>query len=116
MECILAVETPSSQTLLVSGSYHSRERVYDSLVVTDRDSYRIDILNDRLHTGDGAVAILPEKDNLSLVTKDFVAAVRDGRQPAVTGPSVLPAMRILDAAQRQWDAQYGARSLPGREL
>lgn len=116
MECILAVETEANQTLLVSGSYHSRERVYDSLVVTDRDSYRIDILNNRLHTGDGAVDILSEKDNLALVTKDFVAAVRDGREPAVTGRSVLPAMRVLDAAQRKWDARFGAQPVPGREV
>ncbi|NQW08921.1 MAG: Gfo/Idh/MocA family oxidoreductase [Alphaproteobacteria bacterium] len=116
MECILAVETQANQTLLVSGSYHARERVYDSLVITDRDSYRVDILNNRLYTGDGSVGILPEKDNLALVTKDFIAAVRDGREPAVTGRSVLPAMRILDAAQRRWDTQFGARSLPGRQL
>lgn len=116
MECILAIETARNQTLLVSGSYHSRERVYDSLVVTDRQSYRLDILRNQLVTGDGTVEVASEKDNLGLVTRDFVAAVRDGRPPAVTGRSVLPAMRILDAAQRRWDAIHGRQSLPGRQL
>jgi len=116
MECILAIETPRNQTLLVSGSYHSTERLYDSLIVTDRDSYRVEILQNRIVTGAGAVPILPEKDNLAQLTRDFVAAVRDGRPPAVTGRSVLPAMRVLDAAQRRWEAIHGRQSLPGRRL
>ena len=116
MECILSIETPRNQTLLVTGSYHSRERVYDSMIVTDRQSYRLDILRNQMATGDGAVAVATEKDNLALVTRDFVAAVREGRPPAVPGRSVLPAMRILDAAQRRWDAIHGRQSLPGRQL
>ncbi len=116
MECILSIETRRNQTLLVSGSYHSRERVYDSLIVTDRESFRLDILRNQMVTGDGPAEVATEKDNLALVTRDFVAAVRDGREPAVPGRSVLPAMRILDAAQRRWDAQYGRQSLPGRKL
>lgn len=116
MECILSVETERNQTLLVSGSYHSRERIYDTLIVTDRESYRLDILRNQLVTGAGPAAVATEKDNLALVTRDFVAAVRDGRPPAVPGRSVLPAMRILHEAQRRWDARYGRQSLPGRPL
>lgn len=116
MECILSVETERNQTLLVSGSYCSRERIYDSLIVTDRQSYRLDILRNRMVTGDGPAEVAPEKDNLARVTLDFVAAVREGRQPAVPGRSVLPAMRVLHAAQERWDALYGRQSLPGRQL
>ena len=32
------------------------------------------------------------------------------------GPSVLPAMRVLQAVQDDWDARYGARSIPGRPM
>jgi len=116
MECILSIETARNQTLLVNGSYFSRERVYDSMIVTDKQSYRLDILRNQLVTGDSTRTVAAEKDNLSLVTRDFVAAVRDGRDPAVTGRSVLPAMRVLDAAQRRWDAVHGRQSLPGRQL
>lgn len=35
---------------------------------------------------------------------------------AVTGASVLPAMRVLQAVQESWDARHGARSIPGRPL
>ena len=47
---------------------------------------------------------------------DFVRAVRDGTPPAAPAASVLPAMRVLQAVQDQWDAVHGARSLPGRAL
>ena len=116
MECILSIETQRNQTLLVSGSYHSRERIYENVIVTDADSYRLDILRNQLVTGSGVQEVAAEKENLSLVTRDFVAAVREGRPPAVPGRSVLPAMRILDAAQQRWDAIYGRQSLPGRRL
>ncbi len=44
MECVVLVETEADQTLLVHGSYHAAFRVYDHLIVTDRDSYATDIL------------------------------------------------------------------------
>jgi 2-hydroxy-4-carboxymuconate semialdehyde hemiacetal dehydrogenase len=40
----------------------------------------------------------------------------EGRPPLASGPSVLPAMRVLQAVQAQWDAQYGAGPIPGRDL
>lgn len=116
MECTLSIESERNQTLLISGSYASRERLYDTMIVTDDQSYRLQILENQMITGDGAAEVSTEKDNLSLVTRDFVAAVRDGRPPMVTGKSVLPAMRILNEAQNRWDGIYGRQSIPGREL
>jgi 2-hydroxy-4-carboxymuconate semialdehyde hemiacetal dehydrogenase len=34
----------------------------------------------------------------------------------VPGWSVLPAMRILEAVQNEWDGKHGRQSLPGRPL
>ena len=47
---------------------------------------------------------------------DFLAAVREKRQPLVSGPSVLPAMRVLQAVQDGWAQRHGAQSIPGRPL
>ena len=47
---------------------------------------------------------------------DFLDAVPEGRPPLASGPSILPAMRVLQAVQAQWDAQYGAQPIPGRDL
>ena len=45
-----------------------------------------------------------------------MAAVREGRPPRASGPAVLPAMRVLQTVQDEWDARYGAQSIPGRPL
>jgi 2-hydroxy-4-carboxymuconate semialdehyde hemiacetal dehydrogenase len=61
-------------------------------------------------------AIDSEQGNLARVIDDFLAAVREGRPPLAAGPTVLPAMRVLQAVQDDWDARWGAQSIPGRAL
>ena len=116
MEVILLVETEADQSLLCSGSYYSRERLYDTMIVTDRDSYRLQILENTLTTGGGTRRIETEQENCSRCTVDFVNALAEGRPPAVPGRSVLPTMRILQDVQDRWDAVHGRRTLPGRPL
>jgi 2-hydroxy-4-carboxymuconate semialdehyde hemiacetal dehydrogenase len=116
MECTVLAETESDQTLLVHGSYHAAFRVYDELIVTDRDTYLLDNIAGTLRSLSGAVAIEAEQDNCARVIFDFLDAVATGRKPLADGPSVLPAMRVLQAAQDDWDARYGARAIPGRAL
>ena len=116
MEVVLLVETEADQSLLCSGSYYSRERLYDTMIVTDRDSYRLNILEGTLTTGAGTMPIDSEQDNCTLCTRDFVAALEQGREPAVSGRSVLPTMRLLQDVQDRWDAVHGRRPLPGRPL
>ncbi|MGD9511667.1 MAG: Gfo/Idh/MocA family protein [Geminicoccaceae bacterium] len=114
MECVVLVETELDQTLLVHGSYRAAFRVYDHLVVTDQDSYATDILAGSLRTRAGTEMIEAEQVNAARIIDDFLAAVRSGGAPLASGPSVLPAMRVLQAVQDQWDARYGARAIPGR--
>lgn len=116
MEIVIVIETRDHQTITVTGSYYGRERLYDTLVVTDRDSYRTDELAATLTAGTGAAAIETEERNAYRVANDFIDALCDNRRPLVTGRSVLPAMRVLDAVQRGWDARFGTRALPGRPL
>jgi 2-hydroxy-4-carboxymuconate semialdehyde hemiacetal dehydrogenase len=116
MEAVVLVETARDQSFLVHGSYHAAWRLYDKLLVTDRDTWFFDILAGTLKTRDGTTAIEDEQTNCARVTHDFVAAVREGRQPFVSGPSVLPAMAVLQAVQDDWDRAHGARALPGRPL
>jgi 2-hydroxy-4-carboxymuconate semialdehyde hemiacetal dehydrogenase len=116
MECTVLAETDADQTFLVHGSYHASFRLYDELIVTDRDTYFFDTVAGTLRTGAGTVPIENEQATCALVIEDFLAAVRDDRKPLADGPSVLPAMRVLQAAQDAWDARHGARALPGRPL
>jgi 2-hydroxy-4-carboxymuconate semialdehyde hemiacetal dehydrogenase len=116
MECTVLVETEADQTLLVHGSYHATWRLYDKLIVTDRETYLYDILAGTLRTEAGTTPIENEQENCARVIFDFLDAVKTGRKPLADGPSVLPAMRVLQAVQDEWDARYGAQSIPGRPV
>ncbi len=116
MECTVLVETHADQTLLVHGSYHANWRLYDKLIVTDRETYLYDTLAGTLRTGAGTAPMESEQENCARVIFDFLEAVKAGRPPLASGPSVLPAMRVLQQVQDDWDARYGARAIPGRPL
>jgi 2-hydroxy-4-carboxymuconate semialdehyde hemiacetal dehydrogenase len=116
MECMVLVETETDQTLLVHGSYHAEYRFYDKLIVTDRDTYFSDILTGTQRTASGTAPMESEQTNAARITLDFIAAIRERRAPLVSGPSVLPAMRVLQAVQDDWDTRYGAQSIPGRPI
>ncbi|MBV8568531.1 MAG: Gfo/Idh/MocA family oxidoreductase [Methylobacteriaceae bacterium] len=116
MDAALLVETTEDQLFVSTASYHSRAWIYDLLVVTDWDTYRFDELKGTLTTGDGEIAVTPQQEQCAMAARDFFAAVRERREPAVSGASVLPAMRILERAQEEWDRRHGRRSLPGRPL
>ncbi len=116
MECVVLIETEAEQSLLVHGSYHASFRLYDKLIVTDRDTYLYDTLAATVRTREGTAPMESEQDNAARIVRDFVAAVRDGRPPLASSPSVLPAMRVLQAVQDDWDARFGAQGIPGRPL
>jgi 2-hydroxy-4-carboxymuconate semialdehyde hemiacetal dehydrogenase len=116
MEVVLVVETTDDQSIVCTGSYYSTQRIYDMLVVSDHDSYYVDELRSTLTTGEGERPIPTEQENAELIAPDFVEAVAQGREPAVPGWSVLPAMRVLHRAQEIWDAKYGKQVLPGRPV
>ena len=116
MEVFIGVESERDQSLICMGSYYGRERVFEVLVITDRDSYRMDVMRSTLTTATSTQPIAHEAENCSLVTRDFVQAVRERRAPACTAESVLAAMRVLQQVQDRWDAQHGSRAIPGRPL
>jgi len=116
MEAVVLAETEDGRTLLVHGSYHSAIRYYDKLIVTDRDTYFFDCEEWTLRTGAGVVAMETLQMGCARVIDDFLAAVREGRPPLAAGPTALPAMRVLQHVQDDWDIRWGAQSIPGRGL
>lgn len=114
MEVFIGLNTAKGQSLVCTGSYYCRERIFDVLIVTGRDSYRRDILHNTLTTGAGTQSTEPEAAACGRVAQDFVRAVRDDREPAIPGHSVLPAMAVLQQVQDEWDRVHGAQSIPGR--
>ena len=121
MEIVLTVETEDAQTIVATGSYYAPWRIYDMLAVTDRDANHVDELTATMTASDGkggkhSTAIETEQENAWRVARDFVASLQAGRPPFVTGRSVLPVLGVLEHVQRDWDARFGARALPGRPL
>lgn len=116
MEVVLMIVTEADQSLITTGSYYSRERLYDTLIVTDHDSYRLQVMENALITGDGERAIESEQENCSRCTRDWVASLEEGRPPWVPGRDVLPTMEVLQQVQDRWDAAHGVQVLPGRPL
>lgn len=114
MECVVLVETEADQTLLIHGSYHAAYRFYDKMIVTNRETYFYDTLASTLRTTEGEVTIEAEQQNAVRIITDFLDAVRHNRPPLVSGPSVLPAMQVLQIVQDEWDARHGAQAIPGR--
>ena len=59
-----------------------------------------------LYDGDDNV-IIPHHDytDVTAQNREFIAAVLEGRDPAITGESVLPAMEILQKAQQSADEE-----------
>ncbi len=116
MDVFYGVETEADQSLVFIGSYYGRQQMFEVMAVTDRNSYNMDIFRDKLTIGTGTQAILTEKECNARVAQDFIAAIREDREPFVTGAAVLPAMRVLQEVQKQWDQVHGARLIPGRSL
>ena len=110
----LARDDGASAHLLLT--YLSRLRHNEAMVLTDRESYRIDVPRAELSTDAGIETIENEQAVCRRVIADFVEACRTRRRPRVTPDDVLPTMRIMQRLQDAWDASHGVRSLPGREL
>ncbi len=116
MEAFIGLETERDQSLVCTGSYCSHEKIFDALITTDQNSYRLDVMDDELVTKEGAAKIASQEESCGMVARDFVASVREGRSPLIPGESVLPAMRVLQEVQDRWDERHGARSIPGRAI
>ncbi|MFW5835271.1 MAG: gfo/Idh/MocA family oxidoreductase, partial [Pseudomonadota bacterium] len=65
-------------------------------------------------TRDGTTSMPSEQAICALVVDDFLAALIEGCPPRTPAASVLPAMRVLQAVQDEWDAHYGSQPIPGR--
>ena len=69
----------------------------------------LEFLEDTLYDTDGTI-VVPKQPIVDLVDQncEFVGAVREGRDPAITGEEVLPAMWVLQEAQQSADSALQA--------
>ena len=112
MDVFISAQTCDDKSIVCTGSYYSRENIFDALIVTEQTSYRLDVLNNTLTIGGDSHTIASEPKNCALLTRDFIESVREDRNTLVTGDSVLPAMRLLQGVQDQWEQNHGIPKHP----
>ena len=106
MDLALAMRTPRDQVATVDMSYNTHLAFNDYLVVGEENTLLVTAqeLRDRER-----VLVEPSSDDpIARQDAEFFAAVREGREPAVSGRAVRPAMAALQAAQDWLDARVAA--------
>ena len=101
MNLSLAMRTPSGQVATVAMSYHARMPAHDYLIIGEETTLLF--AGNALHGPDGVIVSAEGNDPLDVAlpaqNREFVAAVREGREPAVSARAIRPAMAALQAAQ-----------------
>lgn len=117
MDLSLAMRTARDQVVTVTLSYHSRAAVDDCLIIGEERTLLV--AGRRLTDGDNILVEAPASDqpDSPLVRQDaeFFAAIREGREPAVSGRSIRPAMAALQAAQESLDVRLRAHASDARQ-
>jgi 2-hydroxy-4-carboxymuconate semialdehyde hemiacetal dehydrogenase len=116
MDAYVAGTTAAHQSLVCSGSYYGRERIFEIFVLTNDHSYRLDVFGSTLTTDGETVQASSEETTCALVVADFVAAVTERREPLASGRDTLQSLAVLEQVQAAWDARHGRIALPGRPL
>lgn len=103
MNLSLSMGLPGGQIATVAQSYGSLEFRWRLDVFAEEATLVFDL--GELRDSDGSI-IVPRRSIVDLhdQNREFVEAVRDGRDPAIAGEDVLPTMRILHDAQVCADA------------
>lgn len=114
MNAAILINTGPGLPLTIVGSYAGHESICETMVLTDRETYRIDAMTSRLTIGSHTVQLQNEEADCAAVLRDFLDAVRHDREPRIPGRSSLPMMAVLQQVQDEWDRQYGSLAIPGR--
>jgi 2-hydroxy-4-carboxymuconate semialdehyde hemiacetal dehydrogenase len=107
MDLALAMRTPRDQVISVDMSYNTHIPFNDYLVVGEETTLLL--TPDALRERERALVERREGDDpIARQDAEFFAAVREGREPAVSGRAVRAAMAALQAAQDALDARLAA--------
>jgi len=114
MDIFYGVETELDQSLILTGSYYSKQQIHEMLIVTDLETYILDLVNEKLISSKTEESIPSVQEANVRVTDDFVSAVKNRRETFASGQSLLPSIRVLQKIQKNWDDRNQKYSIPGR--
>ena len=112
MDLGIVMRTPRDQLATVAMSYHTRIALHDYLIIGEEAT----ILFENGHLRDSERVLVEKRDEtpgrpdspIARQDAEFFAAIREGREPAVSARSVRPAMAALQAAQDTLDDRVAA--------
>lgn len=106
MDISIVMRTAQDQIATVVTSYHAILPQHDYLLIGAETS--VQYVNQELHSPNGllipATGDDPLPDAVPRQNAEFFAAIREEREPAVSGRSVRPAMAVLQVVQEIFDA------------
>jgi 2-hydroxy-4-carboxymuconate semialdehyde hemiacetal dehydrogenase len=95
------MRTPRDQIITVAMSYNTHLSLHDYLIIGQENTFLFD--NGALRDKSGVVQAWqgqdPTAEAIDRQNAEFLAAVLEQREPAITARSVRPAMAALQAAQ-----------------
>jgi 2-hydroxy-4-carboxymuconate semialdehyde hemiacetal dehydrogenase len=106
MDWSITMRTPRDQLATVSLSYNTHIPLLDYLVIGEQTTLLFD--DGELRGPEGRVLVPKPRDEavadaIGRQDAEFLAAVAEGREPAISGRSVRPAMAALQVAQDTLD-------------
>jgi len=106
MDLDILLRTPTDQLIALSLSFNPHMRIEEYLIVGEEETLRFD--QGRIYGQNGRREDLERDPTTSREAsweaqdREFLAALREGRPPAVSGPDVLPALAVLQRIQDQF--------------
>ena len=101
MDLDILMHTPQDQLIAVSMSYNTNLAYNEYLLIGEETTLLA--TNTRLTSPDGVLVESARSDDapgpIQLQDREFLAAVRDGREPAISAAAVRPAMAVLQSVQ-----------------
>lgn len=101
MDLDILMRTPEDQLIAVSMSYNTKISYNEYLLIGEETTLLA--TNHRLESPDGVLIDSarsePGSSSIQLQDREFLDAVREGREPAISPAAVRPAMRVLQAVQ-----------------
>lgn len=107
LDLTLVMRTERDQLATVAMSYNSHISLYDYVLIGEEDTL---LINNGVLSNREGVLYDPKQDQSEnrnsglLQNREFVNAIREGRQPSASADSVLPALEALQKAQDAYDS------------
>lgn len=108
MDMTIIVRTQSDQLGTMVLSYNSFMNVYDYVLMGHEETFIIDAQSVRNREGIVLDYSAAGDRNRRLQNREFVAAIREGRQPSTSADSVLPTLDVLQQVQDRFELNASA--------